>query len=250
MRRPITSRKGKRTGDIRKDLSDAQLAGIGSIALAYNEAEALIDILVSLVLGLLTNTANEVTSRINGIDGKIELAKIGMRELGADENTIGLLGQSLGDAGFKEYKKYRDAVIHARILHAPSGIALSPAKRGKLDEVLLTVDALNGLYNRLTLVRLELIEACNVAIRLFSERRWAPVRAIAMQAATPPLERALGLFDPPKRQYEQEIQEALSRYLQHQKRRLSLPPLPQFPEESPIPPVTGQASRQSEPSAE
>ena len=179
MRRPLTARKGKRSGDIRKDLSETQLAGIGSIALAYNEAEVLIDILVSLVLGLLTNTAHEVTSRINGIDGKIELAKIGMRELGADENTIALLGQSLGDAGFKEYKKYRDAVVHARVLDAPTGIALSPAKRGKLDEVLLTVDALNGLYDRLALVRLELIEACNIAIRLFSERRWAPIRAAA-----------------------------------------------------------------------
>ena len=81
------------------------------MALAYNEAEVLIDILMSLVLGLLTNTANEVTSRINGIDGKIELAKIGIRELGADEKTMGLLGQTLGDAGFKEYKKYRDAVF-------------------------------------------------------------------------------------------------------------------------------------------
>lgn len=246
MRRPITTRKGKRTGDIRKDLNEAQLAGIGSIALAYNEAEVLIDILVSLVLGLLTNTAHEVTSRINGIDGKIELAKIGMRELGADEKTVALLGQTFGDAGFKEYKKYRDAVIHARVLDAPTGIALSPAKRGKLDEVLLTVDALNGLYERLAFVRLELIEACNIAIRLFSERRWAPIRKAA-STLTPNADRLAAIADLPKRQYEQEIQAALSRYQEHQKNRLSLPPLPEFPEESRISPRTKGAPPHVEP---
>jgi hypothetical protein len=113
-----------------------------------------------------SHTANEVLSRINGVDGKIELAKIGMLELSADEQTVNLLAQTLGEAGFKEHKKYRDAVIHARVSDAPAGIALSPARRGKIDEVLLTVDALNGLYDRLALVRLELIEACNIAIRL------------------------------------------------------------------------------------
>ena len=240
MRRPITSRKGKRSGDIRKDLTNVQLASIGSVVLAYNEAEILIDILVSLVLGLLTNTANEVTSRINGIDGKIELAKIGMRELSADDTTIRLLSETLGDSGFSKYKKYRDAVVHARILNAPAAIALSPARRGKFDEVLLTVEALDGLYDQLVIVRQELIEACNIAIRLFSELRFAPIRAVAAQAATPPLERALALFDLPKRQYEQEIQDAQSRYQEHQRRRLSLPPLPEFPEEPLIPPVTAQ----------
>lgn len=234
MKRPRTARKINRTGDIRKDLSQAQLSGVGSVALAFNEAETLIDILVSLALGLLTNTANEVTSRINGVDGKIELAKIRLRELSADQKTMELITATLSETGFKEYKRYRDAVIHARILDAPTGIALGPTKRGKNDEVLLTVSALDGLYDRLVIVRLELIEACNIAARLFSERRWAPAKGVAPAPANP-LAHALGKVDPPKRQFEQDIQDCLSRYQEHQKRRLSLPPLPEFPEEPPGP---------------
>jgi hypothetical protein len=251
MRRSRTIfRHSRRSGDIRKDLTAEQLAGIGGVTLAYNEAEVLIDILMSLSLGLLTHSAHEVTSRINGIDGKIELAKIGMRELGADQKTTDLLGGSLGDGGFKSYKKYRDAVIHARVLDAPAGIALSPSNRGKIDEVLLTVEALNGLYDRLVLVRQELIEACNISIRLFTERRMGPIRKSATEAAADPLQRALAIVDLPKRQYEQEIQDCLSRFQEHQKNRLSLPRLPEFPVEPPIPQATEAPPPQSEPSAE
>ena len=217
----------QRTGDIRKDLTESQLAGVGSVALAYNEAEILIDILMSLALGIFTFIANDVTGRINGIDGKIEIAKKAMKLIAASDEVNKLLSETLGDGGFSLYKKYRDAVIHARILDAPAGIGLSPARRGEVQEVLLTASALNGLYDRLVIIRLELIEACNIAIRSFSDRRWTPLRA---------------LLDPsdskaylPKRQYEQEIQACLSRYREHQKRRLLLPPLPEFPEEPPVP---------------
>jgi hypothetical protein len=249
MKRPSSRfRHSKRSGDIRKDLTPEQLAGIGSVALAYNEAEILIDILLSLSLGLLSYVAHEITSRINGIDGKVALAKIGMNYVSADETTMHLLGETLGDGGFSLYKKYRDAVIHARVLDAPQAIAISPAKRGKNDEVLLTAKALDGLYDRLVLVRLELIEACNIAIRLYSEHRFKPLRAIA--AATQYREitnRLAELADLPKRQYEQEIQEALSRYQEHQKHRLSLPPLPEFPPEPAIPPDSEGASAPPEP---
>jgi hypothetical protein len=241
MKRPSSRfRHSKRSGDIRKDLTPEQLAGIGSVTLAYNEAEILIDILLSLSLGLLSYVAHEITSRINGIDGKIALAKIGMNYVNADETTMRLLGETLGDGGFSLYKKYRDAVIHARVLDAPQAIAISPAKRGKTDEVLLTAKALDGLYDRLVLVRLELIEACNVAIRLYTEHRFKPLRAAAgvpsqYQEVT---DRLAELADLPKRQYEQEIQEALTRYREHQKRRLSLTPLPEFPPEPANPPAS------------
>jgi hypothetical protein len=56
-------------------------------------------------------------------------------------------------------KQYRDAVIHARVLNAPAGLAQSPGKRGKTNEVLLTLGALDGLCERLALLRRELIEA-------------------------------------------------------------------------------------------
>ena len=52
---------------------------------------------------------------------------------------------------------------------------------------------------------------------------------------TPYADRLAELAGLPKRQYEQEIQEALGRYQAHQNRRLSLLPLPEFPDEPLIP---------------
>jgi len=229
-----TGPHGKRSGDIRKDVTEAQLAGIGSVALAYNEAEVLVDILMSLSLGLLTASAPEIVGRINGVEGKFELAKIGMREIGASEAVMALLGQSLGDSGFARYKKYRDAVIHSRILNVPAAIALTHGKRGKIDEVLLSVDALNGLYDRLVLIRLELIEACNIAIRLLTNRRVGDM-VKSMAGINPLASKLVGQPTPP---FEQDIQDVMARYREHQTRRLSLPPLPEFPDELLVPPKT------------
>jgi hypothetical protein len=47
---------------------------------------------------------------------------------------------------------------HARVLNAPAGLAQSPGKRGKTNEVLLTLGALDGLYERLALLRRELMK--------------------------------------------------------------------------------------------
>jgi hypothetical protein len=231
MKRSRTSVNHRRTGDIRKDLTQEQLAGIGSIALAYNEVEMTINALVGLSCGILTKVANEVTSRINGIDGKIEIIKAGLREYILGEEFFSMIGEAFGENGFKSYKKYRDAVIHARILDAPLAIALSPPKRGKTEEVLLSVDALDGLYNRLVILRLELNEICMIAICLFSDRHLMSVMR-AVRAGFPAPEH---ISDLPRRQFAQEIQENLSRCQAHQKRRLSLPPLPEFPEEPPFP---------------
>jgi hypothetical protein len=174
------------------------------------------------------------SDRINGIDGKIELAKVGLRDLGAADDLLNSASETLGQDGFSKYKKYRDAVIHARILDAPTGIAISPAKRGKRQEVLITVNALNALYDRLVLVRNELIEICQITIRLYTTRRWGPMSQIAAQIVP----NAGQIPGPPTRQIEQEIQEALSRYRVLRKRRQSLPPLPEFPDESSALPET------------
>jgi hypothetical protein len=79
MKRPSKNRSEKRTGDIRKDLTQNQLAWIGSVALAFNEAETQLDLLL-LVAFSLGDVAHELTSRINGVDGKVELAKIGIAQ--------------------------------------------------------------------------------------------------------------------------------------------------------------------------
>ena len=242
MKRLRTSRKTKRTGDIRKDLSDAQLAAIGAAAIAYNEAEVLIDILFNTALGLSPAMVPDLTSRINGVDGKIELAKIAMKDLGASDEAMQLIAQSLGQDGFTLMKQYRDAVVHARVLDAPAGLAQSPGKRGKTNEVLLTVDALNGLYERLALIRRELIEAYQITLRLFVDR-YISKMAVHLRQPAPHL---AAIADLGQSHSESKIQAAIVRYREHQNRRLSLPPLPEFPDELLTPPMMEEPSAANE----
>jgi hypothetical protein len=131
MKRPRTELRGKRTGDVRSDLSKAQLEGVGAVAVAYNEAEVLIDILLALLLSLDHKLALALTSRINGIDGKIELVNLAFLSAGATDEAKDLLAETLGGSGFGQLKGYRDAIIHARVLDAPAGIAQASAKRGR-----------------------------------------------------------------------------------------------------------------------
>jgi hypothetical protein len=228
MKRVRSSLLPKRTGDIRKDMSESQLASLGAVSLAYNEAEVQIDLIMALALGLWAESAPHVTSRINGIDGKIEIIKVALRELGAPKEAQALLCETFGDAGFKELKKYRDGVIHARTLDAPSGIAGTAINRGKFYEVLLSKVALDGLYDRLVLIRLELIEACNIAMALAMVRTFTKLN-MQFGLVAPQF---LPLFDQTRAAHESNIQAATSRFRENHTRRLSLPPLPEFPSES------------------
>jgi hypothetical protein len=133
--------------------------------------------------------------------------------MGASDEILRSTENTLG--GFSEYKKYRDAMIHARVLDAPTAIALTSGGRGKIEEVLLSVDALNGLYERLVLVRLELIEACNVVIRLYTQQRFQPLVRVIVGALGAAVYK---IADLPKSQIEQETQDAMARYREHQKR--------------------------------
>jgi hypothetical protein len=104
MKRPSTEHTLDRSGDIRKDLTESQLAAIGSVALAYNEVEAVIDFLFVIALNLPATVAPEVSSRINGMDGKTEIIKSAMKELGAQESILKTLGESLVRAGLENLK--------------------------------------------------------------------------------------------------------------------------------------------------
>jgi hypothetical protein len=198
------------TGDIRKDLTEKQLAGIGAVAIAYNETEALLDVILARLLGLPPELSIQVTSRIHGIDGKIELIKIWAKDLNAPCTLNSLLSHTLGNegkTGFSLIKKYRDHVAHARAIDAPTGMAKTPGKRGKTLDVLLTVNWLEAIYLRIVAIQREMEIASEIAFKLHA------------------------LFGQPKSQLEPEIREHLVQYQQHQKHRLSLPPLPEFPSE-------------------
>jgi hypothetical protein len=69
------TRTGVTTGDVRKDLSKDQLAGIGSVAILFNELEARLDLLLYRGLGL-GDLWLETVKRISGLGAKQELATL------------------------------------------------------------------------------------------------------------------------------------------------------------------------------
>ncbi|MGQ0741101.1 MAG: hypothetical protein ACT4OG_02220 [Alphaproteobacteria bacterium] len=206
--------RGKRSGDVRKNLTPEQLRGIGEVTMAYNEAEFLIDLCFGLGLQIEAGLWFEVSTRINGVDGLIAIIKkLVARDCEIDAATYALIENAF--AAFKECKTYRDAVIHARILDAPSGLGEFVRKQGTHYHVLLTVEALNALYDRLVAVRTELVDVCCVIACVF----WASDLLRPLRAADEKLKVA------------QQAQEHAALLRLHQTERLSLPPLPTIPEE-------------------
>jgi hypothetical protein len=236
MKRPATDIPSKRTGDVRKDLTQTQLAWIGSVALAYNENELLLDMIVGLGFGAVLNS-HELTSRINGVEGKVALAKIGADALKAGPEFKRLLAETLGEGGFSLLKKLRDRIIHARIIDAAAAIARSPAQRGKFDEILLTEESLAGVYHRLDIIRYELMASLKIVGDLWIQASTGDSGEVA---------RSLGngaIVDRHRLESEARIAEALSQLQQRQRDRLSLPPLPEFPDQSELSAVDAQAAQ-------
>lgn len=175
----------------------------------YNFVEQELDRLLAAVMRL-PFPDREVTSRINGVDGKVEILKAGVIQwqLSGEEKLA--LAETLGNGGFGLLKTYRDLVIHARLYDAKTSIARGAPKRGKVSEILLTSEALEGLDTRLGLVLDELFALHGV----FSLRQ-----ALMLS----------DVDDPERGQLELGIQERMAEYHRYRTCRQSLPPLPEFP---------------------
>lgn len=150
------------TGEIRRDLSDEQLALVGAVAMAYNEVEKRIDFLFFIATDLKGELQYEVSTRISGIDGKIAVIKKGATQARLSETEQGQLAEALGEGVFGRLKGYRDAVIHARITDGATGLGVFIGKRARLFDVLLSKAALERLFEHLDALRTELEWAANV----------------------------------------------------------------------------------------
>mgnify|MGYP001562812078 CR=1 FL=1 len=217
MKRKITGkpRTPTRIGDITTDFTNEQLAAIGAVAMQYNETEAWIEGLFFETTRIPDAIRLEVSTRINGIEGKIEIVKHGLRQLVADDAVVAEAGSALGDGGFMGLKRHRDAVIHANVLNAPLGIGLRVDRRAARYEVLLTVPALKQLQTGLQSVSVDLMALMNLAIH-----------ARVLSEADP--------SDPERAQYSANLATWSARFLSRRSRTRSLPPPPQFPSESEI----------------
>ena len=110
-------------------------------------------------------------------------------------------------------KGYRDTVIHARALNAPHGIGFKVDRQASVTEVLLTTDAMNALYDHITETRLELREATYLILAAKAVRDCA-------------------VDDPRREQFEAAMSVCSALFRECRKKKLSLPPLPEFPAES------------------
>lgn len=199
-------------GDIKADFSAEQLQAIGAVAMNYNEMEFFIDTIFLVATNIPDSLSLEVSTRINGIEGKLEIIKQAIKQYDLDPADVTQINVVLGDEGFMLLKRYRDAVVHARAFNVPMGIGVKIDRRASMYEVLLTTSALNALYDRITATRHELHDAFSLI---------AIARAIKRFAADDPRTRSLAGA---KSSYTAQFREHLSR-------RRSLPPLPAFPSE-------------------
>jgi hypothetical protein len=209
MKRPPQRKAGVRSSNPFDNLSVPQLAYIGAIAMLYNDLEVRIDDMISTGLHLPFSPV-QVLSRINGMDGKLALVKLSAKHYGFDEAEMSDLCQTLGANGFERLKEWRDAVIHARMFDVASGVAHTHARKGKHYEVLLSKPALEALYKRMDAMRSELGE-----LHAILRRKGRLTRGAS--------------DDQHKERLESENRASWTRYQEHLRRRLSLPPMPEFP---------------------
>jgi hypothetical protein len=198
--------------DVKLNLTTQQLAGIGAVAMAYNEAEIRLEFILYTAIGLPGQIWREVTSRIQGADEKVLLIKVAAKaHLNAPAQFAALMEDTL--AGFSECKGYRDGVIHTRVLDSKTAVGQNLAGKGKISQVLLTTAALDGIYNRLVILReeLEIIDTTFNFLRqsgLAITSNWR---------------------DPNTIEYIPEIDDWLARLLNARERRKALPALPTLP---------------------
>jgi hypothetical protein len=215
MRRPYNKDKPTdvhSTGDIKKDFTPKQLAAFGAACLAYNVLEDQIDALLYVVTNVPEWLIREVTTRIHGLDGKTAIIQTAIENSSLSTNNQKGAIDSI--ATFSYFKKIRDAMIHARIINATIGIGLSNRTRGeKAFEVLLTLEALETFYDHVVALNKELSGLGS----------WLASTTVLKTSAP---------NDPNKSRYVEACQVHETQFQEHRRRRRSLKPLPQFPDEA------------------
>jgi len=154
MRRHKKGDQSPRRGfDYLKKVDAPRLRLMGAITLAWNWIEWTIDVALAVSLETHPDMWLELTSRINGMEGKVELLKKTLALSGYPPLPDGadpLVRKFLGAVG--SYKKLRDGLIHARLTEPKAIIAETVQRRGVTDEMLVSREALKQLYDHLSLL--------------------------------------------------------------------------------------------------
>jgi len=201
--------------DALDDVPPYILQYIGAILLAWNFIEDRLDDVFCRSIRCATELDRQISSRINGIDGKIEIVKkaLNLFPIFTPEEVIELK-ETLG--AIQTYKGIRDAIAHLRLPSPESPVGYSHARRGMPQEVLINVGSLSTLYAHLD--------------ELAEEVTWL-YRLIERCAITQDEIDDHDYLAPPGIRSGSEFQDGFAQFRLHRSQRQSLPPLPQFPEE-------------------
>jgi hypothetical protein len=110
----------------------------------------------------------DVTSRINGFEGKVAIIKsVTKRSTTLRGEPARLIADTLGEISV--LKTYRDAVAHAHI-HAPDAeMVQTSIKHGKPYEVDISTTTLKALFDRIVGFQMEMVDALRVMQHHFDE---------------------------------------------------------------------------------
>jgi len=204
-------RIGVRFGDVFQNFTVNQLAWIGAVVIAYNEAESSLHRVFAASF-YYPGDSYQISSRIRTVKDIIFLIEEMLPKLGLAEKTIEMIHRSLTGEGFTQLRSWRGGVVHSKLVDTSSGLAEAAGYDGKREAILLSEEALSGLCNRVQLVQKELDEICTI---LSCAKR---------------LKFGTVADDQHKARLEELVQAAIDRCAQHQNQRRSLPPIPAFPE--------------------
>jgi hypothetical protein len=214
-KQPPDSKPGRRVEDPKEAYTAEQLAEVGAIILIWNQIETFVDFLIYVTIRPPVFMVWDLPRRIRGASAKVELLR-----LFADRSDI--LNDDAREAikitldGVLEYKSYRDNIAHSVPYDIDKGIAHTFKSGTDMVQTLVTMDALRGLYSRLKMLLDELRDV-DMLYRLADERG-----AYAVYPDEP---------DPVGRRRTRDVPLQAARLLECQKSRLSLLPLPRFPDE-------------------
>ena len=187
------------------------MAALGAMALAFNETEAAIDRLFFVVTALSDKLQMEVSTRVGGIDGKIEIIKRGGEQF-LTGSELHQFQETLGEGVFGTLKDYRDGAIHVRHLNPSTGVGVKVDRRARVFDYLVRETTLDVAYNLLIAIRKELDEATTLI---------QGIRSL----------NSLSDSDPNRALLEAKLAAIRYQFQLCRTERLKLPQLPEFPTE-------------------
>jgi hypothetical protein len=139
--------------NVMRDINPEKLKTFAAIIIVWNYVETFLDAALGYAMKIDSDLFPHVSSRINGLDGKIAILKEAIT-LSKATDARPTLNKTFN--AVESYKKLRDGIVHVKIPSPTADVADTIQRRGIRDEILISQTALTSLYDRLCIVCLEM----------------------------------------------------------------------------------------------